>query len=117
MLEARSWVRGAAAEAVVRMVCLTCVHDGGCVVVRGVGGQANGIMAAVDRSTVNIKVRVRFVAARNLKNVQMVGKQDPFIKAQLFGKEFKSATNNDGGKNPSACGAQARTPACAGAKV
>lgn len=38
--------------------------------------------------------------AKDLKDVQWVGKQDPYVKLHLAGQTFQTKTCNDGGSNP-----------------
>eukprot|EP00466_Bigelowiella_natans_P021534 jgi/Bigna1/72858/fgenesh1_pg.21_\ len=43
---------------------------------------------------------IHLVKGVNLKNVQMIGKQDPYVKIKLGKVEKRSKVHNNGGKNP-----------------
>ena len=57
-----------------------------------------------------MKIKVQFHKARGLKDVETFGKQDPFVKLQVFGETWESVVNNNGGCNPGAW----RACACVG---
>ena len=59
-----------------------------------------------------VRVKVTFHAARNLKETEFFGTQDPKVKVQVFGRNWESATCQDGGKNPSALGWLGCPPYC-----
>ncbi|ETW02441.1 hypothetical protein H310_05954 [Aphanomyces invadans] len=46
------------------------------------------------------ELQVRVKAATNLRDVQFIGKQDPFCEVRLSGRVFRTRTHDNGGKNP-----------------
>ena len=48
-----------------------------------------------------LTVRVTFDAARNLRETETFGTQDPYVVAQVLGQDFKGKVCENGGKNPS----------------
>ncbi|CAN0422422.1 unnamed protein product, partial [Ectocarpus fasciculatus] len=75
----------------------------------GGGGGGNGMVVWREgqqemSAKVNM-VTVRVCQAQNLKKVQMIGKQDPYVRAKLLFNghkigECRSSTHTDGGRNP-----------------
>jgi Ca2+-dependent lipid-binding protein len=60
---------------------------------------SNSIPISDQNNKLNGKLSVKLFGARNLKDVQTIGKQDPFCVVKCGKESFHSQPHNDGGKS------------------